>query len=270
MITILPSGRLGNNLFQFAFGWAISKKLKTSFIFNTGEIEEFFEISNYNAPLKKALRTIRYMLSLKFNNYSTLDLNRDITPAEIIKLVPDNSVLYGYFQSPEFFAGYESLIRKEFKIKKEYINNYLAKHSALFNKNVVCLAIRRSDYITWQIDEIDGNTPELDINYFKNALNLIPDLSSKNIIVISEEIEAVRDILSVENATYIKSPLDQLISLMLSDYLIISNSTFQWWGAWLNNKPNKVVYAPRYWLGHKVKREYPQNIIPSDWIQVEA
>ena len=50
MITIMPAGRLGNHLFQFAFGLAMSARLKTDFIFNTSEIEELFELKRYNAP----------------------------------------------------------------------------------------------------------------------------------------------------------------------------------------------------------------------------
>jgi hypothetical protein len=270
MITIIPSGRLGNQLFQFAFGLAISKKLHTDFIFNATEIEEFFELPHYNNPIIKQIRMLRYKFSLKFNRYTSLDLNKDIKPEEIISLVSNNKVLYGYFQSPQFFSGYEHLIKKEFKIKKEHSQRYSANYSQLFNKRVVCIAVRISDYLTWHIDEIDGNTPELDLNYFKKSLDLVPDLEAKNIIIISEEIEKVKKYLNIENAIYIAPAIDQFISLMRADHLIISNSTFQWWGAWLNDKPGKVVYAPKYWLGHKVRREYPQNIIPLGWVQEEA
>ncbi len=266
----MTSGRLGNHLFQFAFGLAISKKLKTQFIFDTGEIEEFFELKHYNNPIRKKLRTLLYKVSLKLNKYAFLSLNRDVPPQELIDAVDNNKVLYGYFQSPVFFKGYETLIRKELKIKEQYHDEYASLYSGLFEKSVVCIAVRISDYLTWKIDEIDGNTPELSLNYFKKTLGLVPDLDSKNIIIISEDIETVKKHLNIGNATYIGPGVHQLISLIRSDYLIISNSTFQWWGAWLNDKPNKVVYAPKFWLGHKVKREYPQNIIPAGWVQVEV
>jgi hypothetical protein len=268
MVTIMPSGRMGNHLFQFAFGLAVSKKLKTDFIFNTGEIEEFFELKNYNNPLSKKIRMLRYMFSLKFNHYKSLDLNKDILPEELISLVENNCVLYGYFQSDRFYAGYESLLKKEFKIKKELLEKHASTYSHLFSKSTVCIGVRLSEYLTWHIDEIDGNTPEVGESFYKNSLEQIPDLQSKNIIVISENIEAAKALLKIDNATYIPPGINQFITLMHSDYVIISNSTFLWWGAWLNEKPNKVVYAPKYWLGHKVKREYPQGIIPPEWIQV--
>jgi hypothetical protein len=49
---------------------------------------------------------------------------------------------------------------------------------------------------------------------------------------------------------------------------IISNSTFSWWGAWLNTRPDKKIYAPEYFLGWRIKKEYPQNIYPHDWVKV--
>lgn len=270
MITIIPSGRLGNHLFQFAFGRAISRKLKTDFIFNTTELEEYFELSHYNNPVRKKLRRFRYMLSLKFQKYVTLDLNKDTKPINIINAVSNNQILYGYFQSTEFFIGYEHFLRKELKIKTHFYHNYLSKYSKLFNDQVICIGIRLSEYFTWRINEIDGNTPELNADYYKKCLSLIPDVKTKKIIIISENIESAKQFLNIEDAIYMTSSIDQFISLTLSDYLIIANSSFLWWGAWLNAKSGKVVYAPKYWLGHKVKREYPQNILPLDWVQVEV
>src|ERR1700741_4975299 len=117
MITIMPSGRLGNHLFQFAFGVAISRKLGTDFIFGTSEIESFFELRTYNNPLRKKLRMLHYMFSLKFNHHQLLDLNKDLPPEQIISMVKNNNTLYGYFQSDRFFKGCENIIKREYKIK---------------------------------------------------------------------------------------------------------------------------------------------------------
>jgi hypothetical protein len=89
-------------------------------------------------------------------------------------------------------------------------------------------------------------------------------------IFISDDIEAVKANIKYKNGTYITGEIDQLIALSLADELIISNSSFHWWGAWLNTKPNKVVYAPEFWLGHKVNREYPKEVIPQNWHKVKV
>ena len=270
MINILKSGGLGNNLFQFAFGLAVSKKLKTSFVFNTESLDEYFELGNYNDFFLKRKRYLFYLFLLKFYKWKVIDLNLDTKPDEILNLVENNAVLYGYFQSSLFFAGYEDLVKQSFKIKNSHLEKYQSRFSHLYCREVVCVAIRRKDYLSWHIPEIDYNTPELSLNYFKKTIDLIPDLKSKTLIVISDDIDRIKKELNFSNAVYIYEAIDAFISLTLANYLIISNSSFHWWGAWLNTKPGKIVYAPKYWLGHKVKKEYPKDIISPNWIQVEV
>jgi len=268
MVNILKSGRLGNNLFQFAFGLILSKKLKTGFIFNTDSLGVFFELGRYNNFFLKKARYISYLLSLKFNKWKPLDLNLDKKPDEILNMVQNHTIIYGYFQSENYFKDDRALVRKYFKIKNRHIKNFHTKYGELFQKQTVCIAIRLTDYSNWKIDEIDGNTPELSFDYFNKLIDKTDDIVSKNVIFISDDIVSVRANIKYKNATYITGEIDQLIALSLADELIISNSSFHWWGAWLNQKPNKMVYAPEFWLGHKVNREYPKEIIPKDWRQI--
>jgi hypothetical protein len=125
MINILKSGRLGNNLFQFAFGLAFAKDKKSNFIFNTSDIESFFELNNYNHPVLKKLRKIKYLFSLKFNSWKRIDLNLDIEPCEMRKKIENNAILYGYFQSQDYFIHHEELIKKNFKLRKNIKNCFL-------------------------------------------------------------------------------------------------------------------------------------------------
>ncbi|GGH15366.1 alpha-1,2-fucosyltransferase [Mucilaginibacter phyllosphaerae] len=270
MITIMPSGNLGNHLFQFAFGWSISKKLNTDFVFNTTEIEKYFELKPYNNIFLKKSRLWHYMLSLKFNTYTQADLSQDVEPQNIIDAVKNHTVIYGYFQSDFFFKGYEGAIKKAFKLKDEILKTYMASYSGLFNKQVVCVGVRMSEYKDWHIKELDYNSPYIEPEYYKKAIKLIKNIESKTLIFVSEDIETVKQVFKYDNAVYMNTVTDCLASLLLADELIISNSSFLWWGAWLNNKPDKIVYAPRYWLGHKVQREFPKNIIPKTWVQLEV
>jgi hypothetical protein len=137
-------------------------------------------------------------------------------------------------------------------------------------KKIVCIAVRLTDYKTWEIDEINKNTPELNFNYFKTAISKIQDLENKIVILISDDLNSARQNISLKNPLLIERDIFQIIALTVSHELVISNSTFHWWGAWLNQKKDKKVYAPKYWLGHKVNREYPKNIIPKDWIQIDV
>ncbi|MGZ3757415.1 MAG: alpha-1,2-fucosyltransferase [Mucilaginibacter sp.] len=218
----------------------------------------------------KKLRFIHYLFSLKFNHWQTVDLNIDADPQDVLNLAGNHRIIYGYFQSLYYFMDDADRVKSYFKIKRKYLENFNSNYGELFKKTTVCVAIRLTDYSDWKIDEIDGNTPELSLGYFTKLLSKINDLENKNLIVVSDNIDAANSNFKFNNAIYIKEDIDALIALSLSDELIISNSSFHWWGAWLNSKPNKIVYAPKYWLGHKVKREYPKKVIPANWIQVEA
>ncbi|MNY72313.1 hypothetical protein D3C86_2108360 [compost metagenome] len=74
----------------------------------------------------------------------------------------------------------------------------------------------------------------------------------------------------LKTAIYLDSEIESLLALKHSQIDIISNSTFQWWGAWLNEVPNKTIYAPKYWLGHKINKEYPKQVIPDGWRQIKV
>lgn len=271
MIVIQQVGRLGNSMFQFAFGFAMSKKLKTNFIFNTSYLEEYFELGDYNSPIKKVLRTFMYRLSLKFSTYTSVDFNQFVHPESIINQAKNNQVVYGYFQSEFFFEGHREEIIKLFKFNKKKIAEYGKNHDKILEGESVCIAIRLTDYLTWKIEEINNVTPELTWKYFIKVLDSIPGIEKKNIFFISDDIATVKNTFSYSaDAIFIEDPFEQLYCLQHAKHIIISNSTFQWWGAWLNQRKDKVVYAPKYWLGHKVKIEYPAKIIPDDWIQIEV
>jgi len=75
----------------------------------------------------------------------------------------------------------------------------------------------------------------------------------------------------VENALFANNDMiTDFQIIMNADACIISNSSFAWWAAYLNSKKDKKIYCPEHWLGFKIKREYPENIIPGEWIKVNV
>lgn len=133
--------------------------------------------------------------------------------------------------------------------------------------------IRRTDYLFFGKESLGGKNMCLPDGYFINCLNKIKNINDYLIIFISDDIIYARKRFS---NMYFKAQFesnDEIIDfqlLMYADVLVISNSTFAWWAAYLNQKPNKIVYAPKYWLGFKKKIEYPVNILHPNWIVVEV
>lgn len=96
------------------------------------------------------------------------------------------------------------------------------------------------------------------------------DLKDCQLVFISDEMEEVKKEFAYINDAYFSShePIVDMQLLIHADVCIIANSTFGWWGAFLNEKKNKTIYVPAYFLGFKVQKEFPVNIIPTDWVRV--
>ncbi len=279
MIVIQPVGRLGNHMFQFAFGYAMSKRLKTKFIFNTSLLEEYFELGTYNNPIKKRVRNLRYKFSLKFNKYSSIDLNRFIHPKEIMDELKDNQIIYGYFQSELFWVEYKKQIRNNFTFQSKFKDYFKEKYHSVLSQPYICLNMRLAeDYKNWIVNELGDNGEKvmLPIEYYKKVLRICTEKYKEyKIVITADDINMSKSIFfDNENIIYsndakYKIVIDYLL-ISNANVVIASNSSFCWWACYLSTIEEKVIYAPKYWLGHKVKLEYPAKIIPNDWIQIEV
>ena len=120
MIGVKLEGRLGNQMFQYAFALAYSKKIKSDwFIKSTRDIPfllpEFFELNSYSSFMNY-LRKKRFLKKLQ-----EIDFENDLLPHENLKSLRPNSIINGYFQSEEYFKEISPIIKMEFEIKKKYI-----------------------------------------------------------------------------------------------------------------------------------------------------
>lgn len=135
--------------------------------------------------------------------------------------------------------------------------------------------IRRGDYVSNEIyQNILGEVCSYD--YYYNALKYIQSkIQDISLYIFSDDINWVRnnfDFLSNYNVTFINHNKDteSYIDMQLMSncqYNIIANSTFSWWGAWLNKNPLKMVLAPKIWF-KKNKRLQDNHIVPDDWIKI--
>jgi hypothetical protein len=101
---------------------------------------------------------------------------------------------------------------------------------------------------------------------------MIPDIDDYNVLFVSDDIAfAKKEFGTKEN--YFFENNEEIIDfqiLLNADILIIANSTFSWWAAWLNNKAGKVIYAPNYFLGFKVKKFSPAGIKVDSWNWIDV
>jgi Glycosyl transferase family 11 len=295
MIGMLTQGRLGNQMFQFAFIYAASKQLNTPFFIVNSNSLHYFKLheelikNNTKNTLKycafnlfKKSRIVLSRLILKkplewlinwciYKNVFNWD-NTTNEKGYLLTTIKNNVLYSGYFQSEKYFIEVKKDIQNLFEITPQYKHEFLTEKAYLFAKKTIAIHIRRTDYLHFKIKELGNDNLVLPINYYKKCLNLIGDTEGYNVLFISDDIEFVKKEFS-EKDNYFYENNTEIIDFQLllnADILIIANSSFSWWAAWLNKKINKIIYAPNYFLGFKINRFYPAGIKINDWNWIDV
>ncbi len=272
MIIVDLIGRLGNQLFQYAFAIKVKKELKTLLILNPIqdiEINKYFELDFFTRfSFYKIGNIFRIFLLWKAKNFRVIKQSGYEN-----NILIKNSIHYsGFFQSELFFNNYIDDINKRFTIKKKYCNKFNKKYKDLFFKNkVIVMHIRRTDYVNYGTEELGGSNMCLPMSFYEDCLTQIANIYEYKIICVSDDIKYCIEYFKGRN--FIFESNEMIIDFQLiknADIAIIANSSFSWWAAYLNDRPNKIVYAPKYWTGFKVNKEYPLGIIPNNFIPISV
>ncbi len=290
MIGVITQGRMGNQMFQYAFIYSKAKELDTSFFITDHSSLHYFEL--YSAIKKRNNKNIfiyfiKNLFCLPDFKQKKILFNSNIAwlkgiflyknkllwdtdferTADILPTVSDNTVYQGFFQSENYFKKYSKELYKSFAIKGKYSNAFNKKYESLYSKKTISIHLRRGDYVTFGASELGGLDLTLPLNYYKKCLHLINNKENYNIIFVSDDIEFFKT--KFGNAPYYffvsNDEITDFQLLLNADIAIISNSSFSWWAAWLNTKPDKTIYAPEYYLGFKVDRYFPKNIRVDKW-----
>jgi len=254
MIISKLMGGLGNQLFQ----WAYAKSLSIDH-----NVEFFLDLSFYNFQTNV---TKRYYELKKFPNISAPILNRNVNNLSHIrddfhfkKLNYDNNKSYyldGYWQSEKYFLNNKDIIKKELQPSEKFYE----KISNINLKNSISLHVRRGDYLN-----VQHTHPIQTLEYYTKAIENIG--SYDNLYVFSDDIVWCKSNLKFGNINFIEGldNIEDLWFMSLCTNNIIANSSFSWWGAWLNNNPEKKVIAPKNWFGQYANIN-SSDIVPETWI----
>lgn len=280
-------GGLGNQMFQYALYKSLEHKFNNVKIdtsdfhyhnhHNGYEIDKIFD-TTYNIADKEEIKKITYPRNLLiykiFDKILKKNLNKgyDICEGkdrrynkEILNI--RNTIYYdGYWQSELYFKDIEKLIRKEFTFKNELDERNLEIAQKIKNTNSVSIHVRRGDYIgNKSLGNICGKE-----YYLKSVEYIEKNIEKPEFFIFSDDIEWAKDSLNINYPkTYISWNKNQesYKDMQLMSYCkhnIIANSTFSWWGAWLNNNTEKIVIAPKLWFADKKEND----IIPEAWIKI--
>lgn len=308
MILIYVGNGLGNQLFQYAYGAVISaetkrKDIKYDLSYLPASIEgrKTYQINNIfknNFPIAsyydiwKLTGKFPWIYRLLLNNSNCsldkcpakADCNYIYEPEKRYKITPQvvgklkkidyckykNCYVYGYWEDMSYFQGHEEKIRRLFQFKHKLTKKERQRYHNIFNKNSVAVHIRRGDYLR---QKNNADFCICDDRYYNKAFQLIEErIKNPFYVFFSDDPDYVRKKykhlkhkLIVENN---KDYIDLQLMSLCSNF-IIANSTFSFWGAFLNRSKQKVVIAPQV---HYLYRERKWLRIPfpseNSWITI--
>jgi hypothetical protein len=293
MIITELNGGLGNQMFQYACGRALSLAKLTNLKISTNTLKNAISSENFTAR--------ELELSI-FNFHLTIADERDIkkfVPHGILQKVLNklfyknefyieptfnysnpilknraNVFLKGYWQSEKYFLAAEKFIRDDFSFIAQKNSLTLDIEKKITSLNAVSIHIRRGDYITSQ--SANNFHGVLDISYYENAILLLSKmLDNPFYFVFTDDKEWVNSNLvkSRENMMLIshnknKDSWQDMYLMSKCKHHIIANSSFSWWGAWLNNSKSKIVIAPKAWFKNEIQNLQTQDLIPNNWMRI--
>lgn len=259
-------GGLGNQLFQ----WALTKSLEQRYNCEVYLDIKEFNYSNWDGRITKrkfdlgGFPNINFKLLdnkniSQFTNNEFIELNdNNFNPNNQLLNIEKNYMMVGYWQNHTFFENFSHIIKKELDISETLKKELYLTYPEL-NLNCVSLHIRRSDYLT-----SNGFHPVQTLSYYENALKTIGNYD--NVLIFSDDIEWCKENLNFKNQRFIEnnSSLVDLWLMSLCKHNITANSSFSWWGAWLNDNKNKKIIIPSKWFSYGDVI----HMSPQEWIKL--
>lgn len=284
VVIVRLHGGLGNQMFQYAAARSLSERLRVPLKvdlrgFLNYQLHEF-GLNRFSVELSvassKELRCYPGWLSWLYVKapylpmakswYVPKQFNFDKSWDEI----NSSCYLFGYFQSHLFFDKYRSMLQADFSLKAP-LNSANQRYFDLASScNSVSIHVRRGDYVT------DAKTLSIhgvcDISYYQSAIKYIrSEVNDPVFFVFSNDLCWVKDNFDLgDDAVLVegnhKFPEVDLALMTTCKHHIIANSSFSWWGAWLEEDLNSIVIAPEPWFDDiKINA---RDVLPNRWKRV--
>lgn len=291
MIIVKLMGGLGNQMFQYAAGRRLAHSLGVdlkldisgfekdplrNYALGALNIVEHFasteEVLSLTSEKRNVItRLARRLLPSSFITPATHIKERHRNFDQRILSLPDNIYLDGYWQSEKYFLDVADIIRKEFTVKFQQTGKDFELAKEIASCESVSIHVRRGDYVSSpSANRILG---VLDSDYYKRATEQLSEmLKEPQFIVFSDEPQLVRDYLKLPFPIKVvvhngqEKCYEDMRLMCQCRHHIIGNSSFSWWGAWINPRKDKRVFAPKYWRVDK--SDETTDLIPKLWTRI--
>lgn len=257
-------GRLGNQMFEIATAHSFALDNKCSMVVSETNgvfVSRTGEVSSPKKYEDNVFRKIQFTDTLS---------NMDVWKEQLFEYAPisykfdNNLYLEGQFQSEKYFKHNRNSILELFSPTDEIKSYILHKYGTQF-KNSVSMHVRRGDYINSQ-----EHHPLCEISYYETALSYVDSKTSiDNILLFTDDIVWAKENFTDSRIVFVEDEKDYIDMYMMSlcNHNIIANSSFSWWGAWLNTNENKIITAPKSWFGTALQHN-TKDLIPLEWVNL--
>lgn len=236
-------GRLGNQMFQYSFLYNAGKKTGFEIGFDHSKNPQIASIFKLDA--KNSDKVFQKNMAIEKDDFGYFDTTT----------VPDGTDFIGYFQNERYANEYETDLRNIFTFKdetQEKCYNFVKDFKQKVGKKLVSIHVRRGDYL---------NIPDAfvlsDLKYYTNALDKIGK-DSFCVIFTDDKKWCTENFKHIPNIIMNNNEEMDMCLMSMCDDNIICNSSFSWWGSWLNENLDKQIIAPSKWF----------NNGPKNWQQI--
>ena len=249
-------GRLANQMFQYASLKGIAKNRGYDFVIPPREVFGSRDGNVRNSDIiLYDLFDLESINKISLIQQPTIQERVHHFDKELFDTCPDNVDLLGYFQTEKYFKHIEDEIRKDFTFKQDLLETC----QGFVDEDMISLHIRRGDYV------VNPNHPTQPMSYYKDALDMLPELP---VVVFSDDSEWCKEQELFSSDRFMiaegNSTDCDLCLMSLCKYHIIANSSYSWWGAWLA-KSEKVI-APKQWFGGDCLHKETKDMYCKNWI----
>jgi hypothetical protein len=292
-IQVVLFGGLGNQMFQYAAARALSVRLNRPitidlswFLFGTkNTTPRVFELGCFTLSESLTVQSSRirgFYLHFLYPRLKNTELGKRIArrlhlyrDADAMvydgrfRLLQHPVLLWGYFQSEKYFEDVREHIRDDFQFNQPLTGRNREIEEQIRRSPSVAIHIRRGDYIAnkyaRQVFAVCS------IAYYRRAIRYISErVEAAQFYVFSDEPAWAETHIPIPGAVYVNwnTGMDSSIDMRLMslcDHQILANSSFSWWGAWLNPHKDKIVVAPSVWLKDT---QCSNDLIPAEWVLI--
>jgi hypothetical protein len=276
-IVVALDGGLGNQMFQYAAGRATSLRLRLPLTVDLRPLRHRshrrYGLDAFQGCAGLPIAGQESWLNRLFGRFAARPTH--LTESgfafdERILSIAGPARLEGYFQSERYFAEHAATIRRDFLPGTEERDRIEALASRLLPAGpCVSLHVRRGDYVHPEVMATHGL---MGPDYYERALRMVAKRAGPVVVcVFSDDPAWVRANLALPPDTRFiseqtRSALQDLILMSRCTHHITANSSFSWWGAWLNPSPDKTVVTPERWFQPASGLD-TRDLRPAGWLQ---